>query len=91
MDEERLKEIIANGKEASSWLNHPAFKHVICLRKAELISAFEKTKFDQQNERDEIWRKIQCLNSITQDFERIIRDASGAEKTLLEKIKNKFS
>ena len=63
-DEGELKRIIASGKDADRWLNHPQFKHVITLMKAQLVSEFEKTKFKDSDEREEIWRKIQALNGI---------------------------
>lgn len=89
-DEDKLKDIIAKGKDADKWLNHPQFRHVITLRKAQLITAFEKTKFKDSEEREEIWRKVQALNSVVNEFERIIRDAKQAEMTLLQKVKSKF-
>lgn len=89
-EEAKLKQLIAQGKDADQWLNHPVFKHVIALRKAALLSAFESTKYKDREERDEIWRKVQALNSITSEFERMIRDARQAEKTLLERLKEKL-
>lgn len=90
-DETRLKELISQGKNADAWLNHPTFKHVVTLRKAQLIEAFEKTKFQDEAERTEIWRKIQCLNTLVGDFERIIRNGKDADKTLLQRLKEKVS
>lgn len=89
-EEAKLKQLIAQGKDADKWLNHPVFRHVIALRKAALLGAFENTKFKDREERDEIWRKVQALNSIASELERMIRDARQAEKTLLERIKDKL-
>ncbi len=89
-DETRLKEIIAAGKDADQWLNHPQYRHVVTLIKAELLEAFEKTKFKDSAERDEIWRKLQSLNSITQRMERMVRDGEQANRTLLQVIRDKF-
>ena len=90
MTEDDLKKIIAQGKEADDWLNHPCFKHVITMIKADYIRAFEKTKFKDKDEREEIWRKMQALDSITKRMERMIRDANNANKTLLERMRDKF-
>lgn len=89
-DEAQLKEAIAAGKDADQWLNHPTYKHVLTLIKAELLGAFEQTKFKDVDDREEIWRKLQSINSITQRMERIVRDGAQAERTLLQKIRDKF-
>lgn len=89
-DEARLKEQIAQGQDADQWLNHTLYRHVITLIKAELLEAFEKTKFKDSAERDEIWRKLQSLNSITQRMERMVRDGEQANRTLLQVIRDKF-
>ena len=88
-DEKGLREVIAAGKDADAWLNHPQFKHVIMLMKAELIGQFEKTSFKDKEEREEIWRKIQAINGLKNRMERIIRDGDKANMSLLDKIKQK--
>lgn len=90
-DEAQLKKQIAAGKDADAWLNHPAFRQVITMMKAEYVGQFEATKFKDKEEREEIWRKLQALNGITNRMERIIRDAKNAEKTLLQKMKDKMT
>lgn len=89
-EEEKLKEIIAQGKGADEWLNHPTFNNVITLLKARYIIAFEQTKFRDRDERDEIWRKMQALTAITQDMEAMIDDARRANDNLAERIKGKI-
>lgn len=91
MSEEKLKEIIARGKNADEWLNHPEFRHVVTLIKAQLVGEFEKTKFKDSDEREEIWRKLQSINAIQSMMKRTIRDARKAEETLLQRIKNKLN
>lgn len=90
-DEDKLRSIIASGKDANQWLMHPQYRHVITLIKAELLDEFERTKFKDTNERDEIWRKIQSLNAIIKRMERMVRDGEHAEATLLQKIRERFS
>ena len=84
-----MLQIIANGQGADEWLNHAAFKNVITLMKAEYISQFEQTKFKQNEEREELWRKMQALNGIVNRMERMIRDGEKANKTLLDWFRNK--
>jgi F0F1-type ATP synthase alpha subunit len=90
-ERERLRKIISQGQGAQEWLNHPQFQHAITLQKAELMSAFEKTKFKETDVREEVWRKLQALNSVVSGLERQIRDASNAEKTLFDRIKEKLT
>ena len=85
MTEDDLKKIIAQGKDAEAWLNHPCFKHVLTVLKAEYFREFQSTKFKESQERDELWRQMNAIDRI-----EIIRDASNAEKTLLQKLKEKF-
>ena len=89
--EDKLKEMIAAGKDAEQWLNHPLYRQVIVMIKAELLEAFEKTKFKDSAERDEIWRKLQSLNSITSRMERFVRDGEQASRSLLQLIRDKFT
>lgn len=88
-EEQKLKQDIANGQGADEWLNHPVFKNVITLMKAEYINQFEQTKFSQNAEREELWRKMQALNGIVNRMERMIRDGEKANKTLLDWFRNK--
>ena len=88
-DETKLKKAIADGKEADSWLNHPQYKSVLVEIRAELFDACEKTKADQVDLREEIWRQNRALNLIVRKMERRVRDGDKA-KTLLEKLMEKF-
>lgn len=91
MDEDKLKSIIAKGKDADQWLNHPVYRHVITLIKAELLQQFESTKYKDGDDREEIWRKVQSLNAITTRMQKMIRDGDRANETLLERIKRRIS
>lgn len=90
-DEDKLKDIIASGKDAKQWLMHPQYRHVITMIKAELIEEFERTKYKDSSEREEIWRKLQSLNAIIKRMERTARDGDHAEATLLQKIRDRFA
>lgn len=89
-EEDRLKEIAKRGEEAKEWLNHPLFKHVISLRKAHLFNEYQKTKYNQAELREEIYRKLQALNAVEADFRRMIRNGGMANEKLIDRIKNKF-
>jgi hypothetical protein len=89
-EEEKLKLIISQAQDADQWLNHPVFKHVITLLKAEYVKEFESTKFKERDEREELWRQLQALNRVTGKMERMIRDGANANKTLLQILKEKL-
>lgn len=88
-EEDKLKALIAEGHSADEWLNHPSFKNVIHLLKAEYFMAFEQTKFKDDDVRAEVWRKMQALTAIEQDMQRIISEGRRASETLAEKVKRK--
>lgn len=91
MKDEKLKELIRDGQEAERVINSPAYKKAYVLIKSDLLSKFESTRYDERNDRDEIWRKIQTLNWLEQEMQRIMRDGEVANKTLLQRIKDKFT
>jgi len=83
-EEDKLKVVISKGRDAKEWLEHPAFRHVITLREAELFATFRGSKHDEQEFREEIWRKSQALATVKADLERVIRDANKASVKLEE-------
>lgn len=90
MTDDELKTSISDGKEADQWLNHPVFGKAVLARKAMLIAELEKSKAFDVELREEVYRKIQALNTIKADLERMIRNGKQAEKSLIERIKEKF-
>lgn len=88
-EEDRLKEVIAMGRQADEWLNNSEFKSTLTAIRAELIMAFEKTASKDRDERDEIWRKLQALTWIVQRMESKVNEGRRANDSLLDRIKNK--
>lgn len=86
----QLHQAAVRGTFADDFLAHPEFKRIAEEIRSALLSEFQSTTFNQQAERDEIWRKFQSLDWIIQSFERSARDGSIAQKTLLEKVKDKL-
>lgn len=91
MSDDKLKDRMAAGNEAEAFLNHKLYTNSKLQIRAELVRQFEKTTFKQTEERDEIWRKMQALDWIERTMTKVVRDGKVAEKTLLEKIKDKFN
>lgn len=90
-DDARLKDQIARGAEADRWLNHPLYRQVIVEIKADLFSQFEKSKYKEAEDREEVWRKIQSLNAIVARMERHVRTGENANRTLLQRLKDRMT
>lgn len=83
-DKEDLERDIERGANAKKILNNPEFSSAFSMIKATLINGFENTKFDQSDERDEIWRKLQALNWLEDQIQEVINNGKMSEKALLE-------
>ncbi len=91
MSDEKLKGKVAEGLNADAILNNPLTQKALTNIRANLYRQFRKTKFKQQEERDEIWRKEQAVNWFESVFEKTVRDGEIARKTLLQRIKDKVT
>ena len=91
MSEQDLKGVVSDGIDAEKFLNNQQYVKAKLIVRAELFRQFEATKFKESDERDEIWRKIQSLEWIERSMNKVVRDGKLAEKTLLERIKEKIS
>lgn len=85
-----LEEDMARAEKARQVVDNVEYKRAIMTMKADLISKFEKTKFKDTDERDEIWRKLQAINWLDKTLEHVMRTGQLAEKTLLQRIKDKL-
>ena len=88
MDEAELREQVREGQEALKLMDNAQFSMAVTAIKASLIETFEYTQFKDRDDREEIWRKLQSLNAITDQLQYVIDTGRMAEKTLLEKIKD---
>lgn len=88
MNDDQLKENVALGSEADTFLSSAAFQNAKTQIRASLFNEFCNTKFKDSDERDEIWRKLQSLEFIENSIERVVRDGKLAHKTLLQRIKD---
>ena len=64
---------------------HESFK----LIKATLMGQYEQTKFNQNDERTEIWRKLQSLEWVKKELTEVIVTGEMSQKTLLDRLKKK--
>lgn len=84
---ERCAKEIAEGKNAEDWLNNPLYLKSFVVIKANLIQKFQETKHNDQDLRDEIWRKIQALNWVDDQIKIHVKRGDQAKSTL-DRIKN---
>ena len=73
-DKERelhLEENIKRAKEAETILNNALFLEALTAIRAELYENFTKTKFKDDEERKEIWRKQQSIDWLEKYFVNI--------------------
>lgn len=86
----KLDRDIKRKSMAEDVANNPIYVEAITAMKGELYRAFTATKFADSSERDEIWRKQQCIDW----FERYLRQTMDtgrlAENTLKERLKRKL-
>lgn len=87
--ESKLKMQVADGQDAERLLKtlEPTFTSI----KADLYRQFTKTTYKASEDRDEIWRKMQSLEWVENNIKRRVRDGETANKTLLKRIKEKFT
>jgi hypothetical protein len=87
-DEElRLERTVNRGMQADAVVNNPVFMESMLHIRAELMRAFEQTKFSQNVERDEIWRKLQTMAWFEAHIVRVMKNGEVAQKTLAQRLK----
>lgn len=64
---------LVKAKEAEQVLSNPLYRQVMQDLRADLMTAFKATKFEQSDERDEIWRKLQTADWFEAKLERSLK------------------
>ena len=67
---------------ADAVLNNPAFVHAIQMIKADRMSKFQATTFEQKEEREELWRQMKTIA----DFEQVLTKTMQSGPEALRKI-----
>ena len=75
------EEEIYRGNEARSVINNPIYKEALILLKAQMMETFQRTKYDQKEEREEIWREMKVLDALERQLESVMRTGRLAELT----------
>lgn len=87
----KLERDVSRGVRAEAILEDPLVVEAMVMIRGALLSQFEQTKFGDTKERDEIWRKLQVCGWFEDHFKRVMQTGRMAEKSLLEKVKSRFT
>jgi hypothetical protein len=87
-DEElKLERAVNRGMQADAVLSNPVYNEAMVHIRGELMLAFERTKFKDSADRDEIWRKLQTIAWFERYIAGVMKDGDFAKKTLAQRIK----
>jgi len=74
---------VNRGKQAEEVLNNPVYQEAFLIIRARLMQEFEKTKFGQSDERDEVWRKMQTVGWIEKHLNQVVTSGRISEQSIL--------
>lgn len=78
----RAKQEISRAERARQVMDDEMVQEALTAIKAEIYSKFQHTKYDQAEQREELWRKTQAINAFESYLERVMTDGLIALKTL---------
>ncbi|MBL4753783.1 MAG: hypothetical protein JKY52_09360 [Flavobacteriales bacterium] len=87
MSELKDRQELVRGDQASAVLNNPIYQEAFVMIRARLMEEFQKTKFKENDERNEIWRKMQTVEWVDKHFKQVMQSGNVAKATLVERGK----
>ena len=87
-DASKREQEVFRGQQAKQVVDNPIYKEAFILIKAQLLSGFEATGADQDEERREIWRTIKNLNKLEDQIKFVMETGEMAKKSLMKKVFN---
>ena len=82
-----IEQEIQQGELARQALENPVLKKAFQDYREHLFNLFKTTRFKDSEDRDEIWRKMQCVDVVENDLKQIIETGQLARQTLFQKTK----
>lgn len=73
-EQERIR-----ANQAQQILDNPVFQEAFTALKASIFHKFEKTRFDQEEERTELWRKLNCMSNLEGYLSKIVQTGKMSE------------
>lgn len=67
-----LEEEKRRGQDAAMVLNNPLYKEAMMVMRGQMMEKFQNTTFAQSEERDEIWRTMNCLDGLEAQLNAIM-------------------
>ncbi len=85
----QVKQDLNRATLASQVSSNPIYTEAMIAIRGELFDKFQNTKFKQNDERDEIWRKLQTIDWLESYLKEVMETGELASHTLslLEKAK----
>jgi hypothetical protein len=85
----KAKNDISRAVRADELLANPLYKEAITAIEVSLFESFKDSKLTNEQERHELWQRMQLLKQFQAKFEHIVREGEKARQTLtmLEKAK----
>ena len=92
--EERMNAIndVDRSQKAKELLENPLYLEAITAMNSAMYIQFQDTKFHDEEQRHELWQRMQLMKQFTGKFESIVKQGIKANKTLtlLDKAKEHF-
>jgi len=76
------EEEVARGREAQTVLNNSIFREAMVIMRGQMMEAFQKTKHDESEARDEIWRQMKIMDKFEDQLNAVMTTGKLGEKTL---------
>lgn len=87
MDELKDRQELVRGDQSSAVLNNPIYQEAFVMIRASLMEQFQKTKFKENDERNEIWRKMQTVEWVEKHFRQVMQSGQISKATLAQRGK----
>ena len=73
---------ISRAHRASELLANPLYTEAITVMQAAMFEQFNDTKLEDENQRHELWQRMQLMKQFQGRFESIVKQGAKAQDTL---------
>lgn len=86
--EQKARQDKIKANNAQLLLDNPMYQEAITAIKADCFEKFQRTKFKEKDERDELWRKLQTIDWFEQTLRRYVTTGKMHEPRFIDKIRS---
>jgi len=72
----------SRAQQATEFLSNPLYIEAVTVMKAAMYSEFENSKLDGEEQRHELWQRMQLMKQFQGRFESIVKQGEKAAKTI---------